>query len=197
MMMQFTLIATLVVADLLVAGAACAALGPVTTVPLSDVAPGNYSIALAGAAGPQYSYDFGGTSGVGGGDSGGGGAGGGVGGSSGQIQMFVSLGDNAVSGANPSGSWDQQTFYPESGFVTYNASGGTPIYSGISSVDLQFSSGGKTYFGQALFDTNEDLYEISYAPELSSAVEPSGWALMIIGAGLTGAALRMRRRLAI
>ncbi len=69
-----------------------------------------------------------------------------------------------------------------------------PAYQGDSYLNLRFAIDGTTYYGTADFKTmGEDvtLHAITYN---SAAPEPSTWALLIAGVGLSGAALRRGRR---
>jgi hypothetical protein len=69
-----------------------------------------------------------------------------------------------------------------------------PTYQGDSYLNLRFAIDGTTYYGTADFKTNADdvtLHSITYN---SAAPEPSTWALLIAGVGLSGAALRRGRR---
>ena len=70
-----------------------------------------------------------------------------------------------------------------------------PTYQGDSYLNLRFAIDGTTYYGTADFQTTSGndvvLHSITYN---SAAPEPSTWALLIAGVGLSGAALRRGRR---
>lgn len=58
---------------------------------------------------------------------------------------------------------------------------------------LNFSAGGQAYSGSVGFNDDHSLNNVTYA---LSVPEPSSWALLILGSGLAGAALRRSRRYA-
>ena len=71
------------------------------------------------------------------------------------------------------------------------ASDGVPNTGGPY-LHLKFDADGTTYLGTALIDSsNATLDSITYA----AVPEPESWLLLIMGAGLTGAALRRRRQI--
>lgn len=58
---------------------------------------------------------------------------------------------------------------------------------------LQFSANGVQYVGTATVDdTGNHISEISY--DVASVPEPATWAMMVLGMGLAGAAMRRSRR---
>jgi hypothetical protein len=69
-----------------------------------------------------------------------------------------------------------------------------PVSSTDSYFHLTFDAGGQTYYGTAYVDGDAMLRTITITDPSDAIPEPDAWALMIAGFGMTGAALRGRRR---
>lgn len=162
-----------------VAGAAGAASANAVTV-TENIAFGTMSqdISLAGATEYNYSSKSGG---------------------SWTVSDLTPYGNNQIGGwsTTPSLSASGQTFSNSGVKVASNFFG--PSGSVGEYLHLQFEgAGGVEYLGYAAFDTAGDLTSITYATAAAAAVpEPESWALLIAGVGLTGAAMRRRRRGAV
>lgn len=159
-----------------VVGAAGAASASTTvTVPENISFGGGFQeITLAGASSPQYSFgtDF-------------------LGGVKGSYLNSVGGGELGGWSATPSLSASGQKFSTDSVEVAVKNNG---KYSALGDyLHMEFAANGVEYLGYAAFDSS-GLESITYAPAVP---EPASWALLLAGVGLTGAAMRRRRRGAV
>ncbi|MBW8814483.1 MAG: PEPxxWA-CTERM sorting domain-containing protein [Caulobacterales bacterium] len=143
-----------------------------------------YDITLAGAAAPQFRY----AGGVGVVFDGGGPT----------LGVKHTLG--AVDGTARLSSTPYSTFsLPNSGETfdstsvkTYQQAAFLPTSAGDTYYHLTFDAQGANYLGTAKITGDHTLESIAYTPN-DAVPEPESWALLILGAGLAGAALRHQR----
>ena len=82
----------------------------------------------------------------------------------------------------------------ETEIKTYSAGIPVTFDDGDSYYHLSFDSGATHYLGTATIGADTSLKSITY--DVAAAIpEPESWALLILGAGAAGAALRRQRRL--
>jgi hypothetical protein len=134
-----------------------------------DIAAGTTEdITLAGATMPQYVYSSNSTQ------------------QGGKDISVEAISPSAYTGPEDSQApLDSQSYSSDSATI-YTSGQNTDVIS----LDLEFTTAGTKYYGEAFFSPSEELTEIEYAP----VAEPASWALLLAGTGLAGAAMRARRR---
>lgn len=145
-------------------GAAAQAQAATTTNYFYDDAGSNYDISLAGATSPQYSYNNTGSC----------------------SQTFAANGSNEIGTSLLSAYTLPPAGQSYSSTQTYTED----FFPETMYIPLKFTAEGTTYIGTAYIDSDAELESVTY----QAVPEPDVWALLIAGAGLTGAALRRSRR---